>query len=104
MRKLMLCLLLILGVVWAEGQTVKTFSVLQWNIWQEGTVVPGGYKAIVEEIDLNFFWMPELVQTLRYYESHRRKYPAFASFWPEIVRFFDNYVADREKQISKAMK
>lgn len=50
MRKLMLCLLLILGVVWAEGQTVKTFSVLQWNIWQEGTVVPGGYKAIVEEI------------------------------------------------------
>lgn len=60
--------------------------------------------AIVEEIDLNFFWMPELVQTLRYYESHRRKYPAFASFWPEIVRFFDNYVAGREKQISKAMK
>ena len=60
--------------------------------------------AIVEEMDLNFFWMPELVQTLRYYESHRRKYPAFASFWPEIVRFFDNYVADREKQISKAMK
>lgn len=60
--------------------------------------------AIVEEMDLNFSWMPELVQTLRYYESHRRKYPTFTSFWPEIVRFFDNYVADREKQISKAMK
>ena len=61
-------------------------------------------SAIVEEMDLNFSWMPELVQTLRYYELHRRKYPAFASFWPEIVRFFDNYVAGREKQISKAMK
>lgn len=26
------------------------FTVLQWNIWQEGTVVPGGYDAIVAEI------------------------------------------------------
>lgn len=26
------------------------FTVLQWNIWQEGTVVPGGYDAIVDEI------------------------------------------------------
>lgn len=25
-------------------------KVLQWNIWQEGTVVPGGYEAIVKEI------------------------------------------------------
>ena len=23
---------------------------MQWNIWQEGTVVPGGYEAIVDEI------------------------------------------------------
>lgn len=60
--------------------------------------------AILEQVDLNFFWMPELVQTLRYYESHRKKYPTFISFWPEIVRFFDDYAADREKQMSKAMK
>lgn len=26
------------------------YTVLQWNIWQEGTKVPGGYKAIVDEI------------------------------------------------------
>lgn len=26
------------------------FTVLQWNVWQEGTVVPGGYDAIVDEI------------------------------------------------------
>ena len=25
-------------------------KVLQWNIWQEGTMVPGGYEAIVSEI------------------------------------------------------
>ena len=28
----------------------EKFTVLQWNIWQEGTVVPGGYDAIVNEI------------------------------------------------------
>lgn len=27
------------------------YKVLQWNIWQEGTMVPGGYEAIVEEIN-----------------------------------------------------
>ena len=26
------------------------YTVLQWNIWQEGTKVPGGYDAIVNEI------------------------------------------------------
>lgn len=26
------------------------FTVLQWNVWQEGAVVPGGYDAIVDEI------------------------------------------------------
>ncbi|MEG1615787.1 MAG: endonuclease/exonuclease/phosphatase family protein [Bacteroidales bacterium] len=25
-------------------------TVLQWNIWQEGTTIPGGYDAIVDEI------------------------------------------------------
>ena len=26
------------------------FTVLQWNIWQEGTMVKGGYEAIADEI------------------------------------------------------
>ena len=61
-------------------------------------------KAIIEQVDRNFFWMPELVQTLRYYESHRKKYPTFTSFYPEIVRFFDRYVADMEKEMQKVME
>ena len=28
----------------------RRFSVLQWNVWQEGTMVKGGYEAIVDEI------------------------------------------------------
>lgn len=48
MKKLAFCIfafLLSLSV-----QAGKKFTVLQWNIWQEGTVVPGGYEAIVNEI------------------------------------------------------
>lgn len=47
------CLLLLL---WMAAGAINTayagdrFSVLQWNIWQEGTVVEGGYEAIVDEI------------------------------------------------------
>ena len=61
-------------------------------------------NAIIEQVDRNFFWMPELVQTLRYYESHRKKYPTFTSFYPEIIRFFDRYVTNMEKEMKKAMK
>lgn len=30
--------------------SVETFKVLQFNIWQEGTIVPGGYEAIIQQI------------------------------------------------------
>lgn len=30
--------------------SAHTITVLQWNIWQEGTMVDGGYDAIVDEI------------------------------------------------------
>ena len=41
---------------------------------------------------------------MRYYESHRKKYPTFTSFYPEIIRFFDRYVTNMEKEMKKAMK
>lgn len=34
----------------AEVDGATSFTVLQWNVWQEGTTVPGGYDAIVNEI------------------------------------------------------
>lgn len=40
-----MCLCMAMGM-----QAQRELKVLQWNIWQEGTVVPGGYEAIVEEI------------------------------------------------------
>lgn len=49
MKKLFL-LLLLFPFLLGCSQKEKEFTVLQWNIWQEGTVIPGGYDAIVNEI------------------------------------------------------
>lgn len=48
MRTLICCWLCLCAVLKVQAQ--DELKVLQWNIWQEGTVVPGGYEAIVEEI------------------------------------------------------
>lgn len=49
MKRLFLCYLLI-ALCAGSGAFARDLKVLQWNIWQEGTVVPGGYEAIVNEI------------------------------------------------------
>lgn len=49
MRKSLFCLLFALLAVGGAART-RSFSVLQWNIWQEGTQVEGGYEAIVNEL------------------------------------------------------
>lgn len=48
MRTLICCWLCLCAVLKVQAQ--EELKVLQWNIWQEGTVVPGGYEAVVEEI------------------------------------------------------
>ena len=45
-----LSFVLLLSTVLLTACSSHRFTVLQWNIWQEGTVVPGGYDAIVNEI------------------------------------------------------
>lgn len=41
---------LIASLAAAASSCSTSVSVLQWNIWQEGTMVEGGYDAIVDEI------------------------------------------------------
>lgn len=50
LTKLLFITLLLLVSYVARSQKSTEFTVLQWNIWQEGTSVPGGYDAIVNEI------------------------------------------------------
>jgi hypothetical protein len=50
MKKLLL-LCGLCGIIGCSKVNAQTeLKVLQWNIWQEGTMVPGGYEAIVSEI------------------------------------------------------
>ncbi len=44
---ILLCIIFSLGNVYAQNQTIR---ILQFNIWQEGTKVPGGYDGIVDQI------------------------------------------------------
>ena len=39
-----------LGLLLSGCSVSKDISMLQFNIWQEGTMVPQGYEAIVQEI------------------------------------------------------
>ena len=50
MKRILIWLCFVACVFGAKAEGEKEFTVLQWNIWQEGTMVPGGYDAIVEEI------------------------------------------------------
>lgn len=53
-------LLLFTSIVWGKTKTMK---VLQFNIWQEGTMVDGGFEAIVDEIvrsDADFVMLSEV--------------------------------------------
>lgn len=48
--KKFLSLLLCAFCVWCASAQHREIKVLQWNIWQEGTIIKGGYDAIVDEV------------------------------------------------------
>ena len=50
MKRFLFSLLVTMAFAFVQARSYDRFTVLQWNIWQEGTVVPGGYEAIVDEI------------------------------------------------------
>lgn len=50
MRKLLFLVCFLLIAVAGNAKNADEFTVLQWNVWQEGTSVPGGYDAIIDEI------------------------------------------------------
>ncbi len=50
MMKSFLALFLLLAGVLGVSARKNEVKVLQWNIWQEGTVVKGGFDAVVDEV------------------------------------------------------
>ena len=50
MKKVVFLLLSVFFCLNSFAQKSRDITVLQWNVWQEGTMVPGGYDAIINEI------------------------------------------------------
>ncbi len=55
-------------------------------------------KEILDQMQRNFRWMPELVVLLREYEKKQNKYQNLENFYPQIISFFAKYSADEEKR------
>ena len=43
------------------------------------------------EISHGFLWTKDLTDLLETYENNRDKYPTFESFFPEFVKFLNDY-------------
>lgn len=74
-------------------------SVVRYQHAVEGEA--SAQKAIQAEVNRSFRWMPELSALLADYEGHRDRYPDFRSFFPQVIRFFDDNAeafARREKE------
>ena len=55
-------------------------------------------NELLEQIQRNFRWMPELVSLLRKYEKKQSKYGNFESFYPKIIDFFKDYAKSENKR------
>ena len=56
-----------------------------------------------EQITRGFYWMPELINALRYYSNHRGKYPTLNDYYPQIAKTLNNYLNAEERRIRKAI-
>lgn len=72
-RILFIAMLCFLPAAAAGAMPADTLRVLQWNVWQEGTMVPGGKKAIVDEIAR---LKPDFVTLSEVRNYHGRDYTA----------------------------
>ena len=53
---------------------------------------PGLYRLYLErEARFGFVWIEEMDALLQTYEANRDRYPTFASFFPQIVTFLNEY-------------
>jgi hypothetical protein len=63
--------------------------VVRYRLASEGEAA--AEQQIVRENTNRFFWIRGLSNLLGEYDAHREDYPDLDSFFPEIVKFFDNY-------------
>lgn len=55
-------------------------------------------NELIEQVQRNFRWMPELVSLLRKYEKEQSKYGNFENFYPNVIDFFNEYQEKENKR------
>lgn len=55
-------------------------------------------NELIEQVQRNFRWMPELVSLLRKYEKEQSKYGNFENFYPHVIDFFNDYQEKENKR------
>lgn len=55
-------------------------------------------NELLEQVQRNFRWMPELVSLLRKYEKKQSKYENFDCFYPKIIDFFMDYAKNESER------
>lgn len=54
-------------------------------------------NELLEQVQRNFRWTPELVSLLRKYEKKQTKYGSFENFYPNVIRFSENIAKRKMK-------
>jgi hypothetical protein len=65
---------------------------------QNGEENSKNLERIRHEQQLGFFWMDQLVDKLKQYESQRAQYPTFSSYIPQIGLFYHELAAHTSKE------
>lgn len=55
-------------------------------------------NELLEQVQRNFRWMPELVSLLRKYEKKQSRYENFENFYPKIIDFFMDYAKNESER------
>lgn len=55
-------------------------------------------NELIEQVQRNFRWMPELVSLLGKYEKEQSKYGNFENFYPNVIDFFNDYQEKENKR------
>lgn len=61
-------------------------------------------NTIFYEVSLNYFWMPELINSLKYYMANRDKYPDLQSFAPKLIEFIDPIIDMQMERVNGCFK
>jgi hypothetical protein len=91
-----------------DGQTLMNKSMEKAaNIifmMESGSTAQQVGQQLARDISSGFSWMPELVNALRDYTSHRNKYKTLNDYYPQIAKVMEKYLDTEKKRLDKALK